>query len=166
MKFVGNFTNAMAEYCQEKIERLNKYSEFSNLLENAKFKLNKSGNQFKFEIHLGTELRSSAVGDDFYDLVVDVVEKLDGQIRRYRTSKIFNKRYRAPEVIFENPENTEIEILSRKFTICEVLSEDEAIEKMNAMDFDFFIYTDIDEESKTCVVYRRHDGKYGKIVCA
>lgn len=167
MKFVGNFTNAMKEYCEEKVARLEKYNEISNLLSDIRFKLSKVGNNFKLEIQLGSELRSSSVGPDFYVLVVEVVEKLDGQIRRYRTTKIFTKKHQ-PEKYDQsyNPEEEEIKIMARKFTICDLLTEEEAIEKMDALDFDFFAYKDIDEESKMCIMYRRHDGLYGKIICA
>ena len=165
MKFTGNFTNAMVAHCEEKIARLEKYSEISNLLSDVRFKLSKLGNNFKLEIQLGSELRSSAVGEDFYNLVIEVVEKLDGQIRRYRTSKIF-KKHNSSGHVFQNQEEEEIQILARKYTICDSLTEEEAINKMEALDFDFFAYKDIDESDKVCIVYRRYDGMYGKIICA
>lgn len=156
MKFVGNFTTAMKEFAEAKLEKLNTFD-----INNATVTYKKIKDDFKVEISLGSDIRASQSGEDFYTLVNQVVEKLEGQIRRYRTSTIFRKRH-----IHESEDNSEYEdneISREKLVLLESLTVNEAIESMEALSHTFFVYKDIDRSENTCIVYKREDGSYGVI---
>lgn len=165
MKFKGNLTQAMKDYISEKTQRLAKYVDDLDSLD-VKYRMD--GEKYKLEMSLDNNLRASKIGEDFYALVPLVVEQLDGQIRRYRTSKIFNKRKSNIRENFEvedSFDSFESKITREKLLYVDALSEDEAIEMMESLAHSFFIYKDINRENKICVVYLRSDNTYGVIIC-
>jgi putative sigma-54 modulation protein len=163
MRYSGmSFTDAMKDYAEDKIKRLDKFIDTSNATITA---VVLGDNKIKVEISLGSEIRASKVGEDFYALVIDVVEQLDGQIRRYRTSNIFKKRRSGIKEFELDPLNN-IEVPTytaskEKFIEAQGMSFDDAVEEMELLGHTFFIYRDIDRLYQVCVVYKRTDGNYG-----
>lgn len=163
MKFNGNFTGAMKDYAEEKLERLAKYTDVKKAVVTYKVL---GEDSIKVEISLGDYVRASKMGRDYYALIIHVVEQLDGQIRRYRTSQIFNKRKAGIlEFEYDGDEADDNLIEKEKILIADSLSQDEAVEEMELLGHNFFIYRDIDRMENFCVVYKRADGSYGLIEC-
>ena len=54
---------------------------------------------------------------------------------------------------------------SEKILIVPSISQEEAIENMEALGHSFFIYRDIDLADDIVVLYKREDGSYGSIQC-
>lgn len=125
----------------------------------------------KLEITIFTPqmiFRAEAVDNDLYSAMDIAMAKLEGQMRKLKT-RIGKKQKRQSiaESIYldriESEGKTEKdEIVRTKVVRIEPMTIEEAIARMDAIDHDFFLYHDIDED-KPCVVYRRLDGGYGVI---
>jgi len=123
----------------------------------------------KLEITIFTPhmiFRAEATDPDLYNAMDAAVVKLDGQFRKLKTRMDRrNKPSLAEAIAFdaiakaeEKEENDEV--VRTKSIYLEPMTIDEAITRMDALDHDFFLYLDSDED-KICVVYRRLDGGYG-----
>jgi putative sigma-54 modulation protein len=97
-----------------------------------------------------------------------VVDKLYRQINRYRGKRRRKVRGGTGELTMEEPlpietvegvdEDRQI-VRYKKFPL-HPMTADEAIEQMELLGHDFFVFFDIDTDAVN-VLYRRHDGDYG-----
>lgn len=162
-------TPAIREYIENKVSKLEKY--FSNELEAnvyANAKVYKNGNQ-KIEITVplkGVTLRAEEVNSDLYASVDLVVDKLERQIRKYKTRVNRKGREKGLQVetfVSVEPETTEEEVfefVKTKKVIANSMNKEEAILQMELIGHDFFVYFDEDTH-KLSVTYKRKDGGYG-----
>lgn len=111
----------------------------------------------------GVILRAEECSNDMYLSIDRAVDKLESQIRRYRTK--LDKRIHTTElepVIEAAPEYEEASydvVRVKKFAVKPMGVED-AITQMELLGHDFFLF--LNEENETmCVLYRRNDGSYG-----
>jgi len=111
----------------------------------------------------GIILRAEESSNDMYLSIDHAVDKLESQIRRYRTK--LDKRIHVAEVepayeeapVYE--EATYDVVRTKKFPVKPMGVED-AITQMELLGHDFFLF--LNEEVDTmCVLYRRADGSYG-----
>lgn len=163
IKYVGNFTPAMKDYVEEKLSKIEKKG---IECENVRVKLDILPVEKVLEISINNKIRNSKKGDDFYALVVDVVDSICSQITRYKKYNHHKNRVVdvAPVEMVEDA--VKIAKISRnKIVILESLSVDEAIENMEILGHSFFVYRDIDFKDNVCVVYKRKDDTYGRIEC-
>lgn len=166
-------TEALRNYTEKKISKLEKYfNSVPNVVShvNLKFYPDKTA---KVEVTIPLPylvLRAEETTLDLYGSIDLVVEKLERQIRKFKT-KILKKHREAGfnEIEFTITENTEevtenedLEIVKIKRIPFMPMDSQEAILQMNMLGHDFFAYIDIETE-ELCVVYRRKDGKYGLI---
>ena len=158
-------TDAMKDYIEEKLERLEKYLENSeNVRANVIAKVN--GHQQTMEITIPLKsfiLRSEETKEDFYAAVDKTIDKLERQIRKNKTR---NKKIKEAInfVDFETTEEEEKEeqIVKRKNITLKPMSEEEAIIQMELLGHQFYLFKDA-ETLKPSVVYKRNDGQYGII---
>jgi putative sigma-54 modulation protein len=113
----------------------------------------------------GTILRGEERSSDFTaDIVVD---KLHRQIEHYKNKRSRGRtRGEAAQPVAEMPanENTgEPQIVRQKRFQIPPMTEDEAIEQMELLGHNFFLFAER-TTGKINVVYRRNDGNYGLIV--
>ena len=128
--------------------------------------------------------RAEAAEDTFYAALESVVAKLERQIRKARTRrKISHSGHRRPQSVAEAtaelaPEAAPAEvadryadgvdeqlpgqIVRRKEHDGTPMSVDEALEKMELVGHDFYLFRD-SETGRATVVYRRHAFDYGLI---
>ena len=111
----------------------------------------------------GVILRAEECSNDMYLSIDHAVDKLESQIRRYRTK--LDKRIRTAElepVVEAAPEFEEANydvVRTKKFAV-KPMSVEDAITQMELLGHDFFLF--LNEEVDTlCVLYRRTDGSYG-----
>ena len=160
IQFIGNFTDAMKNYTEEKISKI----ESKGIkCDHVRVKMEKLPVSRVVEISINNKIRNSKKGEDFYALVIDVVDSICSQVTRYK--KYTNKKQDINYLQSEQAEYACPEIAKRKMFFVEEMSEEEAIETMEVLGHDFFIYNDIDNGKRTCVAYKRNDGKYGIIEC-
>jgi len=114
----------------------------------------------------GAAMRAEETTDDLYQSVDQALIKIEKQIHRHRTK--LGKRLREdafspelPEYFEEAPaeEETEHVITRVKRYTLKPMSVNDAIDQMQMLHHDFFVFVNSDTHA-TCVVYQRHDGGY------
>lgn len=127
-------------------------------------------NEAKVEVTIfskDTTFRTEVKDKDLYNAFDQAVDKLAGQMRKFKTQ--LKKRYEhegiGKSIIFEELEEEKAEEATLKpVRFKEIhlkpISIEAAILEMESIGHDFYLYLDTDEE-KIGVVYRREDGGYG-----
>lgn len=158
-------TDSIRNYIEEKINKLNKYFESSDLNANVVIKVR--GKEQKMEITIPTThftLRSEESHSDLYAAIDLTVDKLERQIRKNKTkinSKIKKNLIQNFELDLEDKfEEDEEEIIKRKKVEMKPMDEEEAILQMNMLGHEFFVFKNVETDS-ICVMYKRKDGNYG-----
>jgi len=161
-------TEAMKEYINEKIGKLNKYLENSdNVRANVIVRVKNHEQIVEITIPLKTFiLRSEESQDDFYAAVDKTIDKLERQVRKNKT-RLMSKQIKTNfDFDFSNievePEKEEHKIVKRKTVEVKPMNEEEAICQMELLGHQFYMYKDSDT-SKPTVIYKRNDGNYGII---
>jgi len=115
-------------------------------------------------------LRAEETSPDLYASVDLVTDKLERQIRKYKTKvnrKSREKGYKNLDFSAETPDadsddNGELEVVRTKRVSLKPMDNEEAVLQMDMLGHDFFIYEDA-ETNGISIVYRRNDGRYGLI---
>lgn len=163
-------TEAMKTIVQAKLSRLEKYFLIHDLTE-CRVVISANKELQTIEVTIPTNvatLRAQVRHGDFYAAVDLVVDKLDHQIRRVKTRVAYHNHTHLGKVIaFDKvpslvPPKTANDIVRTKQVIAEELDLDEAINRMELLGHDFFIYYDTDDK-KIAIAYRRDQGGYGLI---
>lgn len=161
-------TNAIKEYTEEKVSKIEKYLASSDELI-ARIVVSVKGKDQKVEVTIPTKnltLRAEEKNNDLYAAIDLVVEKLERQIIKNKTKMLSkNIKNKVSEFILTDIESDEEEdevIVKRKQLDTKPMSEEEAILQMNMLGHDFFIFKD-DKTFGVSVLYRRKDGDYGLI---
>ena len=161
-------TDAMKDYAEEKLEKLNKYLDNS---ENVKANVVAKVQNYKQKVEVTIPLknfilRAEEVQDDFYAAIDTVVDKIERQIRKNKTKLQSKKVKEYKEIVFDYIENNEdLEedvIVKRKKIDVKPMSEEEAIIQMELLGHQFYLFKDA-ETLTPSVVYKRNDGQYGII---
>jgi putative sigma-54 modulation protein len=172
-----DLTPRLEKYVENKTERLDRY--MPNLVDvrvdlvanNNKNAHQRQVAQVTIRDSRGTVLRAEERTDDIFAAVDAVVDKLYRRIKRFRGKRIANRRAGAPdpleglEPLPAGIEAEEMEIAEgiivrhKQFTMRPVPPE-EAIEQMELLGHDFFVFYNSDDDAVN-VVYKRHDGNYG-----
>ena len=162
-------TQAIREYVENKVSKLEKYfadSLEANVYANAKVYKN---NKKKIEITVplrGVTLRAEETNEDLYAAVDLVVDKLERQMRKYKTK--INRKGRekgfAEEIILtselEETEETTLDLGKVKQLKVEPMTREEAVFQMELLGHDFFAFLD-NTTNEISVVYKRRDTGYG-----
>ncbi len=164
-------TPALRDYVEKRVNKVTKYfSEVGDI--HAALTVEKGQHIVEVTVPVnGILLRAQEMTEDMYTSIDLVVDKIERQIRKYKTKLM--KRFRnaenanfRSELVQEHSQPVEDEriIKTKRFPIKPMTAE-EAIMQMNLIHHDFFVYFDGDEEAVS-VVYRRKDGDYGLIAPA
>ena len=163
-------TDAIGNYVESKLDRLNKYFKEDDILANVLLKVR--GNSQIIEVTIPTDkfiLRSEEADKDLYAAIDLVTDKLERQIRKNKTrlnKQNFDNKFKELNFDYEindDEETTENEaIVKRKKLEMKPMDEEEAILEMNLLGHEFFVYKDMHTDNIN-VLYRRKDGNYGLI---
>ena len=154
------FSEPMKVYAQEKIGKLSKLVED---ISGSRIVLSKENHLKKLEITLPGNIRASKAGEDYYTLVVEVVERLQLQIAKYKAISHSRKKHKNNKYnIIRDENDTEEESykIYKKLIPTEVMYEEDAVEMMELLGHSFFVFINA-ENRRTSVMYKRHDGEYG-----
>ncbi|MCE5960307.1 ribosome-associated translation inhibitor RaiA [Pediococcus pentosaceus] len=169
-------TEAIRDYVEKRIGKIEKYFEQGA---NPKAHVNLKVYQdktAKVEVTIPLPylvLRAEETSPDLYASVDLVTDKLERQLRKYKT-KINRKSretgYKGVEIpsgdIVENEEEaSQFDIVRTKQVPLKPMGSEEAILQMDMLGHNFFIYEDA-ESGSVDIVYRRRDGRYGLIESA
>ena len=151
-------TDAIRDYAETKLSKLEKYfSEDVTVHVTAKVYPNK---QAKAEVTIPSKavtLRAEETSNDWYNSLNVVVDKLERQIRKHKTK--MQKRNRVEKA--HNEPNNDVETITRiKNLDIETISPQEAIDQMECLGHDFFIFLN-EDTARVSVVYHRKDGSTG-----
>lgn len=161
-------TEAIEEKVSEKLSKLDKYFIVSENVE-AKALVRTYPYGQKIEVTIPTEyvlLRAEVVDQDLYNAIDLVIDKLEGQIRKYKTR--LNRKSKDNKLAFnlasiEPLEDEEEDVLVKTKTITpKPMDMEEAIMQMELIGHSFFVYRDTETDAIS-IVYRRNDGDYGLI---
>ena len=161
-------TEAIEEKVSEKLSKLDKYFIVSENVE-AKVLVRTYPYGQKIEVTMPTEyvlLRAEVVDQDLYNAIDLVIDKLEGQIRKYKTR--LNRKSKDNKLAFnlasiEPLEEEEEDVLVKTKTITpKPMDMEEAIMQMELIGHSFFVYRDTETDAIS-IVYRRNDGNYGLI---
>ena len=163
-----DITEAIEEKVSEKLSKLDKYFIVSENVE-AKVLVRTYPYGQKIEVTIPTEyvlLRAEVVDQDLYNAIDLVIDKLEGQIRKYKTR--LNRKSKDNKLAFnlasiEPLEDEEEDVLVKTKTITpKPMDMEEAIMQMELIGHSFFVYRDTETDAIS-IVYRRNDGDYGLI---
>lgn len=167
-------TPAIREYVEKKVQKLERYfTEGANATAHVNLKVY-NDKQTKVEITIPMKdltLRAEERHQDMYAAVDLIGDKLERQIRKYKTR--VNRKLREREGVsafFHSVETTstpqeeesEFTVVRTKQFDLKPMDQEEAILQMNMLGHNFFIFTDAESDG-THIVYKRKDGKYGLI---
>jgi putative sigma-54 modulation protein len=115
----------------------------------------------------GTILRAEERSDDIFSSIDTVLDKMYRQIARYKGKR--QNRWRGagqaeplPLAFEEEPEEEPVDIVRFKRFVVTPMDPEEAIEQMELLGHDFFVYYNADDGEMN-VLYRRKEGNYGVI---
>lgn len=117
----------------------------------------------------GTILRAEDQQADVFAAIDIVVDKIYRQIKRYRDKRVKNRRGNGADIallelealpIEEDDTELDYKMVRQKRFEMQPMSPDEAIDQMELLGHDFYVFYNTDE-SAVNVVYRRRDEDYG-----
>ncbi|WP_285011675.1 ribosome hibernation-promoting factor, HPF/YfiA family [Lactococcus formosensis] len=169
-------TDSIRSYVEDKVGKLEKYfNDGHEVTAYVNLKVY-SDKRYKAEVTVPAKnvtLRAEDTAADMYAAIDFVEEKLERQIRKYKTrvnrkSKInvptgqaFGDEF-APLDEAEEVNEDQVKIVRTKRVSLKPMDAEEAVLQMDMLGHDFYIFTDADTDS-TNVVYRREDGNIGLI---
>ena len=126
-------------------------------------------NNYKMEITVEADnisVRSAANGDKMNEIIDVILPKIERQIVKARAkfgSKIKKTAFDSPAIYSEEGEDEKKGnvVKVKKFEVS-VTTVDNAIEEMELLNHDFYIFVNGDN-NKVSVLYKRNDGDYGLI---
>jgi len=172
-------SDPLREYIQERIDRLERFNE---RVVDGKFELrpvrHRSGGEqwvAQFTLYVpGRILRAEMRDHDRHHAIDVAIEKMRKQIRRFKNRKIEKGRRNAVNLgvlaaeqaeqaalVMDGAEAAGPVVRTKTFEYL-AMDAEEAIEQMELLEHDFFVFRDA-ESGETNVVYRRKDGAYGLI---
>ncbi len=161
-----NITEAMKQYAEEKLQKLNKYLEDSEKITGTLlFKVYGPKQIIEVTIPLkNCTLRVEEEGHDFYAIIDTGIDKLERQIKKNKTRLSNRKNKTKSDFIleFEPEEENKDKIVKRKSIELKPMDEEEAILQMELLNHDFYMFKNTDTD-KIAVVYKRKHGDYGII---
>jgi putative sigma-54 modulation protein len=164
-------TEALRDYVEKKLSRLERYFE-APLTSDVHVTLSVVKGMQNVEVTIpipGMLLRAEERHNDMYASIDLVVDKLERQIRKFKTKA--NRRIRevsGMRDIFKvdtaryQEDEDEFELVRTKRFDLKPMDVEEAILQMNMVGHNFFVFANMETEQIN-VVYRRNDGKYGLI---
>ncbi len=164
-----DITPALQEYVEKRLNRMEKY--FNSPID-AQVTLSVIKENHIVEVTIsmdGLLLRGEEATLDMYASIDLVVDKVERQMRKYKTR--INRKLRQKgikelnEKFFPLPEDEEaaepVVVKTKRFVI-KPMPLEEAILQMNLLGHDFFVFHSA-ETDEVNVLYKRKDGNYGLI---
>ncbi len=172
-------TDALRDFIERKLSKLERYFDNSAKVE-AYVSLNVLKDGHKVEVTIpfpGLLVRAEELSEDMYASVDLVVEKLERQIRKYKTR--VNRRSRQdaglrnklkenasnkniPVATLDEEDDSNYKIVRTKRFNLKPMDTEEAILQMELLGHNFFVFTNAVTDQVN-VIYRRKDGKVGLI---
>ncbi|EHR37910.1 ribosome hibernation-promoting factor, HPF/YfiA family [Facklamia languida] len=171
-------TQAIREYAEKRVSKLEKYfTDVPNATAYVNLKVYPDKTA-KAEVTIPLSflvLRAEETTPDLYASIDFVVDKLERQVRKYKTKINRKSREKGFEGINEaigpdkvevkedqDTQESDLKIVRSKHIHLKPMDSEEAVLQMNMLGHDFFVFKDA-ESDEIHIVYRRKDGRYGLI---
>jgi putative sigma-54 modulation protein len=173
-------TDALRDFIERKFSRLEKYFDSTqDTVANVVLTVLKDEHKVEVTIpYPGVLVRAEESSEDMYASVDLVVEKLERQIRKYKTKVNRKLRQEAslrhpwkesaesvsavPAAVSDDEELADFPIVRTKRFNLKPMDAEEAVMQMDMLGHNFFVFTNA-VTNQVNVVYKRRDGKYGLI---
>lgn len=167
----GSFDEKMLDYAEEKIGRVEKF--YSDILDTTLVLSDKKG-RTSAEVTLrlnGRIVRAETQEQNLRTAIDRLSDKLEAQLRKYKERSVDRTRKVSkgnPDISFSTPVATEQEATDilriKKFAIAP-MTDEEAIEQMELLGHDFYLFYRMRGESEgLTLLYRRKNGGYGLLI--
>jgi len=174
-------TDAINEYVHQKIEKA--VSHFQNITTEVDVHLSVARNpRISTEKHVaevtlyanGTVIRSEERGEDLYASIDLVGDKIARQLRKYKEKRLDKTQVavKTGGVVLEAPVEVDLigdrtpelpaEVLRMKYFAMPPMSIDQALEQLQLVDHDFYVFCN-SKTNEINVIYERNHGGYGVI---
>ena len=163
-------TDAISSAIRKKLSRMDKFFLINDEVE-CRAVVSVHGETQRVEITIflpQMPLRAEVEDQDLYAAIDLAIDKLVGQMRKVKTRmdrsrgrESFANAVQFQELEDEEPREQDVVVRAKSYYL-QSMKIDEAILRMEALDHDFFLYLDEDDD-RVSVVYIRRDGGYGVI---
>ena len=166
-----HISDGLKETLEKKFQKFDRYFDKETEVY-VTFKKEKSYQVIEVTIPLGkTILRAEEKTDSTMGSIEAVIDKLEGQLRKYKTK--LRKRYEAQDSklkfeAFDDLDEKSADVMdepkivrTKKFAI-KPMSAEEAAMQMDLLEHDFFVFLNTETDDVN-VVYRSKNGDYGLI---
>ena len=165
-------SKALRDYAEKKVLKLQRFFEGDSVNAQVVVSTEKGLQIAEVTIQVnGLLLRGEEKTGDLYASVDGAVDKIERQIRKYKTK--INRRLRqtgsrlvdaefSPSIGEPEERQEEGRIVRTKRFAMKPMSTQEAVMQMELLGHDFFVFSN-SETDEVNVVYRRRDGNYGLI---
>lgn len=165
-------SNAIKEYCKEKLGKLEKYLEGS-IDANVTLGVEKHRHEADVTITAsGIKIHGRETTGDMYSAIDLVSDKLETQVKRYRDKlkKFHRNQRRGPQQDFKLgvyeadsiAEEPQPRTITTKRLVAKPMYVDEAAMQMDLSQDGFLVFMNAESQVLN-VIYRRHDGNFGLI---
>lgn len=166
-------TDALRNYVEEKVGKIERYFDKEEAEIEARVSLDVESEGHIVEVTMfvdGLILRGEEKTYDMYASIDGVVDKLERQVRKYKTKinrKLRKEKEEFKKKVIESRQQDDEEeegpniVKTKRFDVKPMMVE-EAVMQMDLLDHDFFVFSNAETEEVN-VVYRRRDGDYGLI---
>ncbi|MGQ9547231.1 MAG: ribosome hibernation-promoting factor, HPF/YfiA family [Roseiflexus sp.] len=178
----GKISERQRQHIEQKLSRLDRYLDriAQVTVEHMEEMRRNEGNVHRVQVTVvgdhGVLVRAERRAPELYAAIDEVYDTLQRQIERYKDKHWRRGKLRRqggqiiealPELTAPSPADTQEEerpriVRTKEFQVKPMYS-DEAVEQMELLGHNFFIFQDADT-GKLNVLYRRQDGNYGLIV--
>jgi len=165
-------TQRLDDYVQRKVGKLDRYmptivsARMELSLENTRSAADRQVAQLTVRSDRGVILRAEERTGDMFASIDTVMDKMYRQIARYKGKRQRARRGTPIEDLglpIEDFEEEEGQIVrTKRFSLVPMMQE-EAIEQMELLGHDFFVFYNAEEDGIN-VLYRRTDGDYGLLI--
>ncbi|MCX7913385.1 MAG: ribosome-associated translation inhibitor RaiA [Thermodesulfovibrionales bacterium] len=156
-------TPALKKYAEDKIGKFDKY--LNNITE-AIVTLTIEKYRHKAEVLLkvnGYMIQAEGVTNEIYSSIDEVVEKLEKQVKKYKEKLQSYRKADKRSIEGASPKQPERgRIIKYKRFDMKPMNPEEAVDQMEMLDKDFFVFVN-EKTNLINLVYRRKDGNYGLI---
>ncbi len=163
-------TEALNDAVEKKLGKLDKYFQQGGPVEaNVALEIQRGFHIVEVTLFVGGMiLRGEVSTTDMYASLDSVVDKLERQIRKYKTRVNRKMREEGGGPFFVEPSYEEEEVTDgprivkvKRFSM-KPMTREEAVLQMELLGHNFFVFYDADTAGVS-VVYKRNDGNYGVI---
>ncbi|OEH86772.1 ribosomal subunit interface protein [Desulfuribacillus stibiiarsenatis] len=166
-------TDALKDYVEKKLGRIEKYFDTPPATDvQVTLRVLRADHTVEVTLPLnGMIIRAEETSNDMYASIDLVGEKLERQIRKYKTR--VNRRFEnqgirnlfkdfAPTVDEKEEKDEDFSVVKTKSFGVKPMVVEEAILQMNLIGHDFYVFLNAEEDAVN-VVYKRRNGQYGLI---